>query len=91
MIDFFKKASARRAEEALKVSRETKAAREKHFQLSIQRLNQESDEMASKHCPLVGKNCILGSCIHFNPGHVTQCEPGIIMLKNPHCKLWRDA
>jgi hypothetical protein len=89
-MNFLKQYFARRAEAELKVSRETRAAREEHFQISIRRLNQQSDEMASKHCPLVGKNCILGSCVHFNPGRVTQYEGGYngIMIREPRCKLW---
>jgi hypothetical protein len=86
-MNFLKRYFARRAEAEEKIARETRAAREAHFQISIRRLNQQTDKMASKHCPMVGKNCILGSCVHFSPGWVTQYDEDV-MATEPRCKLW---
>lgn len=75
-----------RREAAERQARDAKLARDHAFQASIKRLNQETDEMGSKHCPLVGKNCILGSCVHFYPGYVIGNED---MIRLPGCKLWK--
>ena len=76
-------------EAAERQARDAKLARDHAFQASIKQLNQETDEMGSKHCPLVGKNCILGSCVHFFPGYVVGDEDMIKMIRLPGCKLWK--
>ena len=76
-------------EAAERQARDAKLARDHAFQASINQLNQETDEMGSKHCPLVGKNCILGSCVHFFPGCVVGDEDTIKMIRLPGCKLWK--
>jgi hypothetical protein len=86
-MNFLKRYSEQFAEAEEKIAREKRAAREASFQRHIDRLNQQIDEMASRHCPLVGKNCILGSCVHFSPGWVTQYDEDV-MATEPRCKLW---
>ncbi len=76
-------------EAAERQARDAKLARDHAFQASINQVNQETDEMGSKHCPLVGKNCILGSCVHFFPGCVVGDEDTIKMIRLPGCKLWK--
>ena len=76
-------------EAAERQARDAKLARDHAFHASINQVNQETDEMGSKHCPLVGKNCILGSCVHFFPGCVVGDEDTINMIRLPVCKLWK--